>query len=265
MNNFKNIKKIKIMPQVIVYKKIFEKSEDVLNLINKKNNNTVLLSEWKQWYEQGLRRGCWIDEDILLNMNNLDEKNILLEFYNILKYIRKDYFNEFTKDNAIWPSFIKQWNMLKKDPEGYFIDFFKYNIPEDTFENNNKIMMKYHVDELPILKEIKKSRNVVTINVYLNNDYNGGEICVYDSNLNKSYMYKPKAGDAVVMPSFSPFYHAVKTFNGANRYFMRAFFKYECEGDDLQYDKIEEVEDEYVKKNLQLIEISVLETEIFGD
>jgi hypothetical protein len=85
---------------------------------------------------------------------------------------------------------------------------------------------------------------------------------MYDSVSNKSYMYKPKPGDAVIMPSTSPFYHAVKNFYNSDRYFMRSFFSYQVNGIDLNYDQVEKEKDDYAKNNLQQINIFTTETVI---
>jgi predicted 2-oxoglutarate/Fe(II)-dependent dioxygenase YbiX len=121
------------------------------------------------------------------------------------------------------------------------------------------LMMYYHVDEFRIPGQYKKRRNVVTINFYLNNDYTDGDICMYDSISKKSFRYKPGPGDVVIMPSTSPFYHAVRTYAEADRYFLRTFIEYpvnETEEGSYDWEKLKEEEDKFIKNDLQLIHVS---------
>jgi hypothetical protein len=253
-----NFEKIVVAPQIVIYKNIFKNSKDLIQILNDESKDTIL-SPWKDWYTNGYRRHCMffidteIDEKDSLRIKK--EKKYLKEFSNILNFIKKDYFNDFENKNGIWPNFIENWEKVKEFPDHYFIDFFKYDIKKAEVSEKNKLYMQYHVDEFPILNDFKSLRNIVTINLYLNNNYEGGEICAYDLNNKKSYIYKPAPGDAVVMPSTSPFYHGVKNFYNADRYFMRGFFKYESNGKNLEYNEAEKQIDAYVKDHLQTIKI----------
>lgn len=127
--------------------------------------------------------------------------------------------------------------------------------------------MDYHIDELPIPNEIKMRRHVATINFYLNDNYSGGDICVYDDVSKKSYRYKPMAGDAVIMPSTEPFYHGVKQYFNADRYFARTFIDYVSDNHipwESKYvvatnDDFHMSESEYVGQDLQIIKIDANE------
>lgn len=259
-----NFEKVIVAPQIVIYKNIFKNSSDLINILQKECKES-LISPWEKWYDNGYRK------ELIFYKNNFikefDSKNIKIEkkiakeFCDILEFIRKDYFKDFGKNNAIWPKFIKNWNALLEEPVGYSISFFRYDILMAKMRNNqNNLFMDYHIDEFPILNSVKSIKYVATINVYLNDDYEGGELCMYDSISNKSYMYKPKPGDAIIMPSTSPFYHAVKNFYKKDRYFMRSFFSYHVNGIDLDYDAVEKEKDEYAKNNLQQINILIKET-----
>ena len=183
-----------------------------------------------------------------------------------MNFIREDYLNEF--ENGIWPSFIKDWKLLKDTNKKYWIDVFRYDVDLQGEVNPSGLMMEYHVDELPVPGEIKSKRHVATVNFYLNNEYGGGEICVYDSTSNNTYMYKPMPGDAVIMPSTEPFYHGVKPFNKSDRYFLRAFIDSEVKN-EIEWEKKYNIalgedilnnvntEESYVKNDLQTIRLSI--------
>lgn len=64
----------------------------------------------------------------------------------------------------------------------------------------------------------------VTMNSYLNSDYEGGEIVFklwYDENNETEEVcrYKPEAGDILLFPSSTPFLHRVSSLKQGKRYF----------------------------------------------
>lgn len=268
---FSSIKKIVVAPQIVVYKNIFKHSKEIIDLL-KDSREISFFNEWRDWYGQGFRRDSDFDllhtldagEDRVLNL----EKEYVLEINSCMNFIREDYLNHFGKENGIWPSFIKDWELLKDTNKKYWIDFFRYDVKKQRKANDSGLMMEYHVDEMPVPGETKLKRHVATVNFYLNDEYSGGEICVYDSVSNNTYMYKPSPGDAVIMPSTEPFYHGVRPFGGHDRYFLRAFIDSEVDSENewkKQYDILlgEEVlsgvrtEESYVEKGLQTIKLSM--------
>lgn len=256
--------KVVVAPQIVIYKNIFKHSAELINLLN--SDRDSIISPWSSWYENGYRCGTLFkDMDILESdpESIKEEKRYLKEFYDILEFIKKDYLLEFNKDNGIWPDFISDWDQLLNNNIDYYIDFFRYDINKIDL-SENKLLMEYHVDEDEYLAEgeLKSLKNVATINIYLNNEYHGGEICAYDSFTNKSYSYKANPGDAVIMPSCSPFYHAVKNFSGSDRYFMRSFFKYISTSTSTK-SEIEKQKYEYLKNNLQMRKVDIDEIEVF--
>lgn len=265
--NFSDVEKIIIAPQIVVYKNIFKHSKEIIELL-RYDKDQSLFGEWKQWYEQGFRKGAdpkvfnKIDtqSDIFLS----EEMKYILEAYECMNFIRKDYLTDFDKDNGIWPSFIKEWSFLYNTDVEYYIDFFRYCFDRNMIVNPSGLIMEYHVDEIPVVGESKKHRHVATVNFYLNDDYEGGEICVYDSVSNKSYMYKPRQGDAVIMPSTEPFYHGVRPYDKADRYFMRAFIDTEVSNEiewvkkyTLSSDPLVQTEEDYVGLQLQTIKLTI--------
>ena len=270
--------KLVIAPQIVVYKNAFKHSKEIIELLSK-NNEDSLFTPWRDWYGQGYRRDHDFDRSNVIKSDDSEivklEKTYLQDVCAIVDDICHDYFLSFEKENGIWPSFISDWDELKKQKQSHYIDFFRYDHKLIESKNIDSIFMPYHVDEFPIANEAKVNRSVLTINFYLNNDYLGGEICAYDATSNKSYKYKPNPGDIVVMPSTEPFYHAVKNMYGADRYFLRTFItfrtdgskewqeKYLIEGDTL-IKKVEFDKDEYVKNNLQTTVVHVKEERVEG-
>lgn len=124
--DFSSIKKIVIAPQIVIYKNIFKNSKEIIDLLQD-SRKISFFNEWRDWYGQGFRRDGdfslldTIDPgtDTLLNL----EKEYILEINKCMNFIREDYLNEFGKENGIWPSFIKDWKLLKDTNKKYWIDF----------------------------------------------------------------------------------------------------------------------------------------------
>lgn len=264
--------KIVVAPQIVVYKNIFKNSKELIESLDIDREDS-LFDGWRQWYQQGFRKDVVFD----LNKNYPETKESLYlkEACEIVNFIRQDYFDDFEKDKGVWPTFIKNWDPLKKTQDIFYLDYFRY-VKEQNHYSDEKLLMEYHVDEFPVVNEAKTRRHVVTINFYLNNEYTGGEISAYDAISNKIYTYKPQPGDAVVMPSTEPFYHGVKGFKDADRYFLRSFIDYRMDSEEEwvakyklnQTDRHEEVqqhEDDYVSKDLQMITVHSAEEVIVGN
>ena len=217
------MEKIIVAPQIVIYKNIFKDSKFLISLLEENDSNSIF-GEWRPWYEQGMRKNVLLDEGISLDTEKRKlELHILNKISDIVDYIQIDYFNMYKGNNGIWPEYIKDWDILDAPLEKKYIDYFKYTLDKSNNIKDDTLAMDYHVDEFVIPGTYKKTRSVVTINFYLNNNYAGGEICMYDSISKKSFKYKPNPGDVVIMPSTYPFYHAVKSYSKADRYFLRTF------------------------------------------
>ena len=262
-------KKIIISPQIVVYKNILKNSNSIIDLLESADDNDSN-PKWKDWYENGWRSSA--------NLNRLDSnKSIEIEkICDAFDYICKDYMEEFSKEKGKWPDFIKDWDSINLNQSNYQIDFFRYNnLKFKNMDWKSDLLMDYHVDEFSVEGVNKKEKNIVTVNFYLNDNYSGGEICAYDDDLKISYRYKPEVGDAVVMPSSAPFFHAVKPFYLADRYFLRMLLTYEdnlingqAEPNDFYSEKHHVAhlnEKEFIDKNLQFLKVGVKEVEVLGD
>lgn len=262
---YKDIKKIVISPQIVVYRDIFQHSKELINLL-KEDHSDSMFTKATKWYENGTRKYLMFTKNSLVNNKKSEylknEQEYIKEIADIADFIHKDYFDQFGRDNGIWPSFIKDWVKLDVLQDYYSIDYFHYMIKNRIKLNISEkpsLMMDYHVDEFPIKNDKVDQRHVITINYYLNDEYTGGEICAYDSVSNKNYKYKPAPGDVVVMPSTAPFYHGVQSYFKYDRHFLRTFINYhnpEEWVDEYHPQANEENEDEYLKNEKQIIAVS---------
>jgi hypothetical protein len=252
-----NFDKLIIAPQIVVYKNIFKDSKSFIDILEHDNEDS-LFAPWSPWYEQGYRKNVEFNRK---NNYATKESLYLNEISDIFSFIKNDYFNEFEKEKGIWPDFIKDWDLVKKEKDTLFFDYFKYDILKDANSKKENLQMEYHVDDYLLETNVEMMRHVATANLYLNDEYSGGEICAYDSISDKSYMYKPKSGDVVVMPSTKPFYHAVKAFRNCDRYFIRNFFDYFVEGNET-FDDFSKESVDYIKSGKQQIFIPNVEERV---
>ena len=256
------IEKIVVAPQIVVYKNALSNSSSIIDMIESADE-----VQWETWYENGWR------SSVDFNRSTGEESSPIKDICDAFDYVAKDYMDQYSGDKGIWPSFIKNWNSTNLNKDEYKIDFFKYShLAFKDMQWDSDLLMGYHVDEFSVDGVFKKQKNIVTINFYLNDDYEGGEICAYNKELDISYRYKPVAGDAVIMPSASPFFHAVKPFYKKDRYFLRLFITYNDDSIDDNYGEFysedhhvgHENEKEFIDKDFQFLNVNVKEIEVKG-
>jgi hypothetical protein len=90
--------------------------------------------------------------------------------------------------------------------------------------------MFFHTDFQQERADAPGNKPVLTCTMYLNDDYEGGEIkfkVIKDNGVDYDYFdYKPKAGDVLVFPSRAPYYHGVNKTTKGQKYFVRTFWQY---------------------------------------
>ena len=229
------VDKLVVAPQIVVYKNLLKESNELIDMISNNNRVDSIWPKWEPWYEQGENINQLFRRDHLeiseLDSNDLKKEKILLQkICEIYDFVQKDYLNDYAQEKGFWPSYIKQWDKVWEKLDPVHINIYKYSDELCGTDTEDGLMLEYHVDEMPDVHAAPRHQ-VVTITFYLNDNYNGGEICFYSEEENKAYKYKPKPGDVTVFPSGAPFYHAVENFSGADRYFMRIFIPYSAEGD----------------------------------
>jgi preprotein translocase subunit Sec61beta len=253
MSDKHSFKKIKVAPQIVIYQNLLKNSNKLIEKIEVSNNK--LWPQWKPWYEQGknINQLFYRDQVLIKNQDSDDlkkEKEYLSYIMDVYDFVKNDYLSEYSKNNGIWPDYIKQWDKVWQKLDPVHINIYKYDAEHFNKTKSDGLMLEYHVDEMPEESHERMWHQVVTITFYLNDDYEGGEICFYDESENKAYKYKPRAGDVTVFPSGAPFYHGVENFSGSDRYFMRIFIPYSSEGDK-----------EWLKKNVVYDEAYIKEQE----
>lgn len=100
--------------------------------------------------------------------------------------------------------------LLEISKEFFFLTGFDFLIEADGKG------MPVHFDDSPEITEITMHYGVV---LYLNDDYEGGEIYYPKLNL----QYEPKAGDMVIHPGTEEYSHGVKDISSGKRYAITLF------------------------------------------
>ena len=114
-------------------------------------------------------------------------------------------------------------------PEGSTLmssSFSKYDEKVNIMKNN--LTMQYHTDYIIPEKDMPGNKFFITCTTYINDDYDGGDICFYIDE--KFINHKPKAGDILIFPSTEPYYHGVKAITKGNKFFIRNFITHPFNG-----------------------------------
>lgn len=234
-----DIKRFIVCPQVVVYPGILKNTQDILKMVKRSEivkEKIHNIPPSGPWLESGLstqfdgpRGGTYEyeDEDSIL------QKSVINNIQDVYDIVVKDFFNYYGPDN-LWPDFIKNWDTSNYDFwRSSGISFLKYDQKDysyDPVNGKHHIAMHFHTDTNSKNLNSAGNKLVVTVTMYLNDDYDGGEICYIDNATGKSYMYKPKAGDVTVFPSGEPFLHGVFPQYGSERYLLRMFLMYNFPG-----------------------------------
>jgi hypothetical protein len=245
--------KLVIMPQVTVYSNLL--SDKDLNLLIKeirdsqkdyaevektdpslstyldfhgpqpeKRNDGTLISTWTPWYTYGLR-SIWNDP------RGLNEKDEHIKGHNIiLNAIAKahyDYLNDW-KDNGRWTYEIKEWDpFVPESPDASNMAMSTFEILQHKLNLEEDYTIGVHTDWHDHRKDEPGPKQILTYTIYLNDDYEGGEIDFVDEENDHLIVYKPKKGDVTVFPSGKPYWHGARAVKSdPSKLFIRTFSVY---------------------------------------
>lgn len=191
-----------------IYKQLLIDSE-----INQNENYHFL--KWEKWYELGIMMNIGMPgKNQKLTPLSKDDpyEKLQREFIEALS----DAFFSTTED------YIQEWNITYPKWARSGLSICKY-IP--TIEKNIQHMaLQYHTDTHHFNEDSPGNKFAVTCTMYLNDDYDGGEISFLDESAGKIVKYKPKAGDVIVFPSGEPYYHGIHQVYNGDRYIIRTWW-----------------------------------------
>lgn len=254
------MKKIKIMPKVVVYKDMLsaEEIDEILTIIKESENSIEsyyaippeessyrdahgiqpmqkddisIINSWTPWYTYGSKtilnnRGLIVTE----NADNKKEFLMKEKIVNLLREVHRDYMCDEDHIDG-WPYEIKITELTDDiyDSLGLgVIEILKHKMVVD-----DELAIGYHTDFHEHKLESSGEKQIITYTIYLNDDYEGGEIEFIDERENKLITYKPKVGDITVFPSGKPYWHSAKAVrSGNNKIFFRTFAIHYYKGSD---------------------------------
>lgn len=216
---------ITIYPKINVYRNVFN---DVDNFLEKAKE----LKDWESWYTFGEMISL---KEIFLKFDKFPTKQ---EFINSRKWNNEEN-NIEKKINGILSEEVGNIfydvtnHFLNMYPETSLPNYTKQSASINRYINGGEgvsknYFMNYHTDFVQAEKNMPGNKYGITTTFYLNDDYEGGEICF---KINDEFIsHKPQKGDVIVFPSNPPYYHGVKKSFRNDRYMIRCFWQYEYAG-----------------------------------
>lgn len=223
-----------LYPKIHLYKGLIEDPKALVQMLKDSEENpgsSYVFTNWVPWS----RFGTYLDSpprfEKIESETPEDAKD---ERYNLeLRYAKGiEYAFYAATDhymNLYGVSKGDDWFVMGPSYSKYFVD--------DEKEPGDNVMV-HHTDFVKIEEEMPGNKFAITCTMYLNDDYEGGEI---DFIIGKDHIpYKPKAGDVLVFPSGHPqilggdhmYLHGVKKVKKENKYLIRCFYQVPYAGSD---------------------------------
>jgi hypothetical protein len=242
--------KIKIMDQINIYRNVFseyqlnlllneiKKSETLVNEIKitkpedsaffdyhgdfpQKKEDGSCINTWVPWYTYGTK-SFWSPpkkQNKNKKLNNLQEIGFYL-VSDALHKIHNDYVNEY-KNTGTWTYNIEDWSLHTSEKS---MELSQFEILKHKKNINSEYTIDVHTDWHSNREEQPGPKQIFTYTIYLNDDYEGGEIDFVDEKNKHLISYKPKKGDITVFPSGRPFWHAARGVKSdESKYLIRTF------------------------------------------
>jgi hypothetical protein len=241
-NDIKNVKAYKISEGVVLYKNVIKNVEEVLSFFKDAElyeEDTYMMKKFYKWGYYGTMTE--IDSASFHNFSpqffnsdspeEVKQKNSLESIHDAYKFVRDDFMSKYGNKD-IWPDHYKKVNLFNES-NSTKIAFLKYDKKHVMpFKGKGTIFnfTAFHSDYFDQDMDTPGYKLIFTVMLYLNDDYDNGEICFWDGE--NIIGYKPKAGDIVVFPSCEPFYHGVLNIYNADRYAIRMNYYITTEGSE---------------------------------
>jgi hypothetical protein len=185
----------------------------------------------------------WSDSQFFRDKPKVLEEYRWMDLDDIFYKVSQDYLNTFPVHDVPEPLWYRGGvNILTYETKG---------TDEVTTEASGTIdyALPFHTDFHYPTADQEGLKPFLTITMYLNDDYEGGDIeyrifnksqdniriegiNMIDKDTGETvpgFNYKPKAGDIIVFPSRLPYYHGVKKVTRGQKLFIRTFWMYKKE------------------------------------
>jgi hypothetical protein len=208
-----------------VYKNLIKNPLEIVKVLREAEENpekSYFFRDWQEWFIFGTYV-VFIGKD-MPKINDLEKPKKYLEEKKYVEEI-KNVFYKSTDHFLKYYGVEKDESWVRMGPS-----YAKYFHDNQLFDKEREFAMIFHTDYQEENKENDKNF-ALTCTMYLNDEYEGGEILF---KLNEDIIkYKPKAGDVVVFPSGHPklmsekfkYEHAVTKVSKTEKYFVRCFYQ----------------------------------------
>lgn len=238
--------KITIMPKVVVYRDLLsdEEIENLYSVIKDsedyledpeyampedssyqdkhgtqpaRKEDGSLIYKWSPWYTFGTKSIFGQGERTDSNYIQHDCHQLII---NTLRKVHNDYVKDWSEVGA-WTYKILDWRLDVRDND---MSLSPIEILKHRTDNMEEYAINVHTDWHEHRLDEPGPKQIMTYTIYLNDDYEGGEIDFIDEDGSEVITYKPKRGDITVFPSGRPYWHAARGVkSGPNKLFLRLF------------------------------------------
>jgi len=249
--------KIEILPQITVYKnlisdkdldlifaEISKSQEDMIShdsldplesVLNdyhgeepRDKKDGSLIRTWESWYTYGIKSVWGSIKDIG------DQSPQAMGYLILQDAIGKAHFDyiEKWKDAGDWTYDIPKWDIFERETDNLDnMCLSSFEILQHKLNLEKDYTIGVHTDWHDHRKDEPGPKQILTYTIYINDDYEGGEIDFVDEATGNLIVYKPKRGDVTVFPSGRPYWHGARAVTGgSNKVFIRTFGLYRSSG-----------------------------------
>lgn len=211
--NLDNVEKLDLCKNVTVYKNAYKSTKELKEAFyTAPHGDSYVLNQEDDYYDFGRKRSCrdsLVDYSELTFNSNAPESDdsAFLPIASLLATYDAC-LEDFQRRHNISLS-IKEKTILQVryyEPGtgcGWHFDYEGYR-PDENFTKE---------------PDYEYSNYSVTLNCYLNSDYEGGELSFRLNNKEISDQYQPKEGDVILFPSGYPYEHSINTVETNKRWF----------------------------------------------
>lgn len=283
----KEIVPINLGNGILLFKNVLKDKEKVYNFIkeSKKNNDKYFGKNiWKDWSPWGNYAKAYpmIDESYLDSTEYGAElqKEGLEIFFNVLKIYKENFLdNKYFDRHGYSKDLPTNMQELKKSKYYKMADFVIFETNRNTEPH---AQMEWHQD---VVYHWGKQNHILNFNIYVNDDYDGGEIVFFKHNEVESvdytdcvtgekgkcllvedyFEYKMESGDGMIFDT--EIYHAVnKLGENQSKYYIRQFLTHDFSQKYYDSMKVDPVETEnQIKKEMDYLKLHRLTPKVFKD
>jgi hypothetical protein len=249
------MKKEILADRVIVYKNAIPNNEEIIQFLKTTDH-------WQKWYDVGKQIGIAPNDSELYfdNFPTREEWDSKVSSWKNSHFFQKfpdalDQFKFFDLEEALYNVSADYLSIFPVDnmPNWHRggVNFLRYDAKQDaeiTSEAAGTVeyALPFHTDYHYQTADIPGPKVELTITMYFNDDYEGGDIeyRIYDKQyvhfriqgtdmieqstgkIIPGFNYRPEAGDIIIFPSKLPYWHGVKKVTEGQKLFLRTFWTY---------------------------------------